>query len=137
MRYFKRLHDGCEPPGLERAILRRLPRALIVGTLIPVSLSGLVRIMPRPAGADAAKAILDVDIFAFASALTFWAAVLTVAIGCVVVAIMKGPAYVADAYPVAHANRPRERNDDDSGSANSAMTPSDQTGTFENRNQER
>jgi len=134
MRYFKRLHDGCEPPGLERVILRRLPKALIVGTMIPLSLSGLVRVMPRPAGVDAAKAILDVDIFAFASALTFWAAVLTVAIGCIVVTIMKGPAYVADAYPVAHANRPRKKNDDDSGSANSATKRSPETGTFENRN---
>lgn len=137
MRYFKRLHDGCEPPGLERAILRRLPKALIVGTLIPVSLSGLVRIMPRPAGVDAAKAILDVDIFAFASALTLWAAVLTVAIGCIVVVIMKGPAYVADAYPVAHANRPREKNDDDSGSTYDATTPSPEAETFKNQHRGR
>lgn len=108
-RYLKRLHDRCEPPGLEWAILRRLPMALLAGTLIPASLSVLVRLLPPAEGSDPAKAVLNVDIFSIATAITFWAAVLTVAIGCVVVAIMKGPAYVADAYPVAHANRPQTK----------------------------
>jgi hypothetical protein len=79
----------------------------LIGTLIPVALSVIVRVLPRADGIDPQKAVLSVDIFAFASVLTFWIGVLTVAIGCVVVAIMKGPAYVADPYPVAHANRPQ------------------------------
>ena len=29
-----------------------------------------------------------------------WTLVLTLAIGCVIVMLMKGPAYVADAYPM-------------------------------------
>lgn len=29
------------------------------------------------------------------------------AIGCVIVMVMKGPAYVADGYPVSHRDRPR------------------------------
>lgn len=107
-RFFKRLHDRCEPPGLERRILRQLPRALLIGTLIPVSLSVLIRVLPPSDDVDPDKAILNVDIFSFATVLTFWMAVFTVAIGCVVVIIMKGPGYVADAYPVAHANRPRD-----------------------------
>lgn len=106
-RFFKRLHDGCEPPGLERRILRQLPKALLIGTLIPIGLSLLVRLLPPADDIDPDKAILNIDIFSFATVLTFWAAVLTVAIGCVVVIIMKGPGYVADAYPVAHANRPQ------------------------------
>ena len=67
---------------------------------------------PPPAeGVDPAKAVLSVDIFAIATAFVSWTAVLTVAIGCVVVAIMKGPAYVADPYPVSHSNRPRRHPD--------------------------
>lgn len=108
-RYLKRLHDRCEPPGLEWAILRRLPMALLLGTLIPAGLSVLVRLLPPAEDTDPAKAVLSVDIFSFAAAITIWTAVFTVAIGCVVVAIMKGPAYVADAYPVAHANRPQAK----------------------------
>jgi hypothetical protein len=107
-KYFKRLHDRCEPPGLEWEILRRLPMALLIGTLILAGLSALARLLPPADGVAAEKAVLTVDIFSFATAVTFWIAILTVAIGCIVVAIMKGPAYVADAYPVAHANRPRD-----------------------------
>ena len=67
----------------------------------------MLRVMPAAdAGMDAAKRVTTVDIFAFATVLTFWTAVFTVAIGCVVVHIMKGPAYVADAYPVSHASKP-------------------------------
>lgn len=110
-KYFKRLHDRREPPGLERAILRLLPKALLIGTLIPLSLSVFVRVLPPANNTDPAKSILSVDIFSFAAALTFWIAVLTVAIGCVVVAVMKGPGYVADAYPVAHASRPQGDNE--------------------------
>lgn len=111
-RYFKRLHDGCEPPGLERAILRRLPKVLLIGTMIPLCLSLLVRVLPAADDLEPSKAVLNVDIFAFATTLTFWIAILTIAIGCVVVVIMKGPAYVADAYPVAHASKPRSNEDD-------------------------
>ncbi|MGB5333675.1 MAG: hypothetical protein WBN05_14150 [Woeseiaceae bacterium] len=110
-KYFKRLHDRCEPPGLERAILRLLPKALLIGTMIPLSLSVFVRVLPPANSTDLAKSILSVDIFSFATALTFWVAALTVAIGCVVVSIMKGPGYVADAYPVAHASRPHGDNE--------------------------
>lgn len=114
MNIFRRLHDGCEPPGLERAILRRLPMAFLIGTLIPASLSLLVRILPPATSVDPDKAVLNVDIFSFAAVITFWVAILTVAIGCVVVVIMKGPAYVADPYPVAHANRPQQETDSES-----------------------
>ena len=104
---FKRLHGRQTPPGLEWEIFKRLPKALALGTAIPLGLSILVRILPAAeAGIDAAKRVTSVDIFVFATLLTFWTAVFTVAIGCVVVHIMKGPAYVADAYPVSHASKP-------------------------------
>ena len=106
MNLFKRLHNRCEPPGLELAILRRLPKALLFGTLIPVGLSVIVRLLPAAADVDTAKRIMTADIFAFATVLTFWTAVLTIAIGCVVVYVLKGPAYVADAYPLEDSPRP-------------------------------
>ena len=54
---------------------------------------------------DVAKHIRSVDIFAVARTVTFWTAVFTVAIGCVVVA------YVADLYPPDHADRPGANDD--------------------------
>lgn len=109
MELFKRLHGRLEPPGLELLILRKLPRVTLLGTLIPVVLSVLVRVLPQQASVDTAKHIRSVDIFAIATTVTFWTAVFTVAIGCVVVHVMKGPAYVADPYPLEHADQPDTR----------------------------
>ena len=108
MNLFKKLHGRRVPHGMELRILRKLPRIAAVGTLLPIALCVLVRILPADPGIDVAKHIRTVDIFAIATAITFFTAIFTVAIGCIVVYIMKGPAYVADAYPVEHADRPRE-----------------------------
>ena len=62
-------------PGLEQRIWRRLPAILLWGTLLPLVLAG------------ANHALTPGDV------------VLTVAMGCFIVRVMKGPAYVADAYP--------------------------------------
>ncbi|MDH3531517.1 MAG: hypothetical protein OEO82_01230 [Gammaproteobacteria bacterium] len=105
MKFFNRLHNRCAPAGLELVILKKLPLVLLIGTLLPVALSVLVRIWPV-AGGDVAKHVASVDIFAIAATITFLTGVFTVAIGCVVVFIMKGPAYVADPYPLEHADRP-------------------------------
>ncbi len=109
MKIFTRLHDRCAPPGLEMTILRKLPKALLIGTLLPVALSALVRLLPAPAGIDTAKRVTSVDIFAVATGITLWTAVFTVAIGCVVVFVLKGPAYVADAYPIDDSPNPRRK----------------------------
>jgi hypothetical protein len=106
MKLFNRLHGRRVSPGLERQILKKLPHITLAGLLIPVALAVMVRMLPVQAGVDVAKHVKTVDIFAIATAITFLTAVLTVAIGCIVVYIMKGPAYVADAYPLQHSDRP-------------------------------
>ena len=106
---FTKLHERQTPPGLETWILRRLPLVTLMGSLVPLALAVLVRILPAQPGVDAAKHIRTVDIFAIATEVTFLVGVLTVAIGCVVVHIMKGPAYVCDPYPVEHSDRPKDR----------------------------
>ena len=89
-----------------------MPLIVLLGSLVPLALATLVRILPTQPGVDAAKHIKTVDIFAIATEVTFLTAVFTVAIGCIVVHIMKGPAYVWDAYPVEHSDKPaRERRD--------------------------
>ena len=109
MKYLQKLHDRREPPGLEWTILKKLPMALLGSTLVPVFLAVGARIMP-PGGAamDVAKQVKHVDITAIGLAITLWIAVLTVAIGCVVVIVMKGPAYVADAYPMEEPDPAKE-----------------------------
>lgn len=108
MRFLRKVHGRVEPPGLEREILRRLPQAALVGTLLPLCVAILARLLiDEGSAAEIAKQIRSVDIFCIASLITIWTAILTVGIGCIVVFIMKGPAYAADSYEVSHADRPR------------------------------
>ena len=97
-----------EPPGLEWRLLRRLPVLLLGGTVVPVLFGVASRLWP-PAGAPSALAahFQFVDIAAIALIVTAWTAALTIAIGCGVVVIMKGPAYVADRYDLSDAESPR------------------------------
>lgn len=104
---FRRLHDRQTPPGLELVILRKMPVICLAATLIPFGLSILVRLLPATDPVvDVAKRISTVDIFVVASIVTAWTALLTVSIACFIVFVMKGPAYVADAYPLDEAPRP-------------------------------
>jgi hypothetical protein len=40
------------------------------------------------------------------ASLLYWTIVFTVVLGCLIVMIAKGPAYVADAYPLPDADAP-------------------------------
>lgn len=101
-RFFRKLPGSRRAPaGLEWRILRRLPLVLLVGTLLP----GLVALGAHWAGhagpAEApAKQVQTLDAILIGVVVFHWTAVLTVAIGCFVVMVMKGPGYVADAYPL-------------------------------------
>jgi hypothetical protein len=96
-----------EPPGLEWYILRRLPLWLLVGTVVPAACYLYAAAFPAPSDADTVEKYLSgVGIAVIATVLTLWTAAFTVAIGCVVVWIMKGPGYVADAYPLVDAEQP-------------------------------
>lgn len=111
MKFLRKLPNSVRyPPGLEWAVLKKLPLVVLLGTLLPLVIAQTNRVFPPDAAAaQVAKHIKFVDILCIATAVTAWTAVLTVAIGCVVVVVMKGPAYVADAYRVEDAERPRLR----------------------------
>jgi ABC-type Fe3+ transport system permease subunit len=97
-----------EPHGLEWRIFKRLPWALAASTAIPLLLV-LFSTWFGPEGDPqaVAKHLTSMKILAVALAVTGWTAVFTVAIGCAVVWLMKGPAYVADRYEVSDADAPR------------------------------
>jgi hypothetical protein len=89
-------------PGLEQRIWRRLPAILLWGTLLPLGLAGANRALapaaPGSGGNDAA--LLSWEYTMFGVVVLHWTLVLTVALACFIVRVMKGPAYVADAYPL-------------------------------------
>ena len=107
---FRKLHDRVEPPGFETKLLRAMPFAAVASLVLPLFVAFAARSYANIAHVEnAAKLIKSWDIFAWSVGATLLTAVLTITIGAVVVWIMKGPAYVADAYPVSHAQRPAPR----------------------------
>ena len=113
MKLFKRLHNRVAPPGLEWKLLKRLPRYLVAATAAPLLVAmGARAVYADGAATVVAKQIMSVDIFCIAIAVTSWTAIVTVGIGCVVVHVMKGPGYVADAYDVPHSDRPKKYDDE-------------------------
>ena len=110
MKLFRILPNSRRTPsGIEWAVLRKLPLVLLGGTLIPAFFSALSHAFP-PEGPPliVARHLTGLDIFAIASALTVWMAALAVAIGCLMGVVMKGPAYVADAYPLPDSEHPED-----------------------------
>ena len=95
------------PPGLERIILRRLPAVLWQGTALLLLCGLAVQFWPW-SGTEAAvfTRVTTAHIWLISLLVLHWTAVLTVAIGAFIVMVMKGPAYVADAYPLEDADTP-------------------------------
>jgi hypothetical protein len=89
-------------PGLEQRVWRRLPAILLWGTLLPLALAGVNRALAPPASAAGGGegALLLWDFMMYGVVVLHWSLVLTVALACFIVRVMKGPAYVADPYPL-------------------------------------
>jgi hypothetical protein len=87
-------------PGLERKVLHQLPQFTVMGSLAIALPSVLARLLLSP------KAERIIDILVIATEIFFLGMVLTLAIAALIVMLAKGPAYVADAYPLTESNRP-------------------------------
>jgi hypothetical protein len=108
MNLFNRLPGFVRtPPGIEREVLRRIPRLLAAGSLLLALPSLVVRLVGLVAdNPPALSGIMRVDIFAIALLIFWWTLLPTLAIAAFIVMVMKGPAYVADPYPLVEADPP-------------------------------
>ncbi len=108
MRWLTRIPGSIRSAsGLEWALWRKLPWIALAGTVLP--LAGLLLYQW---GVDVevpaqARALQLVHYIVLGVLVLHWTLVLTVGIGCVIVMVMKGPAYVADGLEVSHSDRPR------------------------------
>jgi len=92
------------PYGTERVLLRRLPRITLLGTALLLLPSVLVRAaIWLDWMAEGAHMPGMVDIYVISLVVLHWTVVFTAAIGAFIVMVMKGPAYVADPYPLPKA----------------------------------
>lgn len=107
MNWLQKLPDSRRSPaGLEWQIWRSLPSICVAGTALPIGALVLLHLAMTPASVADERWLLMVA-YVVAGAVTFhWTALLTVAMACMIVMVMKGPAYVADAYPLPHSDHP-------------------------------
>ena len=87
-------------PGLERKVLLQLPQFTVMGVLAITLPSLLARLLLS------SKAERIIDILVISTEIFFLSMVLTLAIAALIVKLSKGPAYVADAYPLIESDRP-------------------------------
>lgn len=101
MSLFNRLPGFTRTPaGKERVVLRLLPKALLFGTLLLSLPSLVVRLIVSP---EDALAVTTTDIYVISLIILHWTVVFTVGLAAFIIMMMKGPAYVADAYPLQEA----------------------------------
>ena len=110
-----KLHNHRYPPGLERDILRKIPKYLLASILIPLFMVIFIRLpviesLFTSTAEEVAKLHTTIDFLAIAIFVAALPIILTVFIGCIIVILMKGPAYIADAYDINDADEP---DDDD------------------------
>ncbi len=89
-------------PGLERKVLYELPLFTVLGSLAIALPSLLARFFLSP------KAQRIIDILVIGTEIFFLGMVLTLGIAALIVMLAKGPAYVADAYPLIDSDRPKK-----------------------------
>lgn len=108
MRWLNKIHGKPRSPsGLEWKLLRKIPILLLIGTVVPVLVACVLHLIHWHDQSHRLNATLGmIDFITIGMIVVYWAAMLTLAIGCVIVILMKGPAYVADAYPLIDADRP-------------------------------
>jgi hypothetical protein len=88
------------PHGLEWALFKRLPAIWLLGTALPALLAlAFWWAAPDVPTAAEERELLLLTYRLVGLVVLHWTLVLTAAIGCVIVMLMKGPAFVADAYP--------------------------------------
>ena len=93
--------------GFEWVLFRRLPWIALAGTVLAVAVPG-VAWLALPAAVDPLSdpLLMRLVYIMIGAVVVHWAAVGTLAIGCIIIMVMKGPAYVADAYPLGDREAP-------------------------------
>jgi hypothetical protein len=94
--------------GLEWTLWRKLPLIFVVGTAIPLAVAVALHMLTEQTSSVETRWLQTMDYMVAGVVIFHWTAVFTIAIGCVVVMLMKGPGYVADdPLEVSHSDQPR------------------------------
>jgi hypothetical protein len=109
MNWLKKLpQTQTSASGLEWKLWRKLPLITLVGTLVPFAALLGVHVLSSAQTAPAdARWLQTLDYMVIGAVIFHWTVVATLAIGCVIIMVMKGPGYVADGYNLPHSDLPR------------------------------
>lgn len=106
MRYFNKLPGFIKTPsGFEWVLFKKIPLLFAAGTAIPCAAILFIYFNNETLSPEQQKIIYQCLGILF----SYWFFVGATAIGCVVVMIMKGPAYVADPYELPKENKTLEK----------------------------
>lgn len=104
--FFKKLPNTTQYPiGIEWPILKKIPILFVVGSLLIASPAVVIYFKNAVISATQYKTIY----ICLGAILTYWFFIGVLAIGCVLIMIMKGPGYVADAYELPKEDKSLER----------------------------
>jgi hypothetical protein len=78
-----------------------------VGTALPLAAAVALHMVTDQSSASDMRWLQTMDYVVAGVVIFHWSAMVAVAIGCVVVMLMKGPGYVADGMEVSHSDKPR------------------------------
>jgi hypothetical protein len=108
MDWLKKLPNSIRSAsGLEWKLWRKLPLILLVGTALPLAAAVALHMVTDQSSASDMRWLQTMDYVVAGVVIFHWSAMVAVAIGCVVVMLMKGPGYVADGMEVSHSDKPR------------------------------
>lgn len=88
-------------PGLETRLLAAWRWFVLAGTVLPLLLAALLRWgYPEIPSVEEHKHLLQAWFALIGAVVFYWTMVLTLACGCWIVRVMKGPVREGDAYPL-------------------------------------
>lgn len=100
---------GKSVPGMERKILRWMPYAFLTIIFLCGLPSVMVRLMEWEGSAHAVEAFIGrVDMYAAGIFFALFNAAVMLTIGSILITLMKGPGYVADAYKLIDSDSPEK-----------------------------
>lgn len=106
MKYLNKLPNFIKSPsGLEWILFRKIPLILGIGIALPCIPMLILYLFSTPLNREQQQTIYQL----FGLLLSVWFFVGALAIGCIVVMLMKGPAYVADPYELPLENKSLEQ----------------------------
>ena len=92
-------HHHHHPASFERMILKKIPKVILSAIFIPLFMSIFSRLYPvSGTSAEVARYQISVDMLSISLGFTVVTAAFTMTIGCIIVVLMRNPAYVANAY---------------------------------------